>query len=61
MADLDTKFKLRETSGPLISMAVAKNVLLSNVFEMADREVEETTNCESRISFDAFLRLTGDR
>jgi len=44
MVDLDTKFKIREASGPLISMAVAKNILLSNVFEMADREVEETTS-----------------
>jgi hypothetical protein len=52
MIDLDSKFKIREASSQLFSIAVAKNILLSNVFEMAGREVEETPSCESTISFD---------
>jgi hypothetical protein len=50
MIDLDGKFKIREVSSQLVSIAVAKNILLSDVFEMAGREVEGTPSCESRIS-----------
>jgi hypothetical protein len=46
MVDIDTKFKIREVSSQLVSLAVAKNILLSNVFEMAGREVEGTPSCE---------------
>jgi len=49
MIDLD-KYKIREVSSQLVSIAVAKNILLSNVFEMAGREVEGTPSCESTIS-----------
>jgi hypothetical protein len=52
MVDIDTKFKIREVSSQLVSLAVAKNILLSNVFEMAGREVEGTPSCESSIPFD---------
>ena len=51
MIDLDTKLKIREVSSQLVSIAIAKNILLSNVFEMAGREVEGTPSCESTISF----------
>jgi hypothetical protein len=50
MIDLDGKFKIREVSSQLVSIAVAKNILLSDVFEMASREVEGTPSCESTIS-----------
>lgn len=50
MIDLDAKFKIREVSNQLVSIAVAKNILLPNVFEMAGREVEGTPSCESTIS-----------
>jgi hypothetical protein len=49
MVDLDAKFKIREVSNQLVSIAVAKNILLSNVFEMAGREVEGTPSCESTV------------
>lgn len=52
MIDLDAKFKTREVSSQLVSIAVAKNILLPNVFEMARREVEETPSCKSRVCFD---------
>jgi hypothetical protein len=48
MTDLD-KSKIREVSSQLVSIAVAKNILLSNVFEMAGREVEGTPSCQSTI------------
>lgn len=51
MIDLDSKFKTREVSSQLVSIAVAKNILLSNVFEIARREVEDSPSCES-IFFD---------
>lgn len=50
MIDLDAKFKIREASSQLVSIAVAKDILLHNVFEMAGREVEGTPSCESTIS-----------
>lgn len=61
MADLDTKFKIK-LSSQLVSIAIAKNILLPNVFEMADREVDVTPSCESTISFDIDrVGLTADQ
>ena len=48
MVDLDTKFKMK-VSSQLVSIAIAKSILLPNVFEMADREVDGTPSCESTI------------
>ena len=60
MIDLDTKFKMREVSSQLVSIAVAKNILLSNVFEMAGREVEGTPTCESTVpSIRRYVRTHG--
>ncbi|KAI0257140.1 Rho GTPase activation protein [Lactifluus subvellereus] len=42
MIDLGSKFKVEQLSSQLVSIAIAKNILLSNVFEMADREVDGT-------------------
>jgi hypothetical protein len=59
MVDLD-KFKIREVSSQLVSIAVAKNILLPNVFEMAGREVEGTPSCQSMISsVRAYVRTHG--
>ena len=52
MVDLDTKFKIRQASSQLVPIALAKNILLHNVFEMADREVDGTPSCESTNLFD---------
>jgi hypothetical protein len=62
MVDLDTKFKIRQASRQLVSIAVAKNTLLAHVFEMADREVDGTPSCKSTILLTAFIRgLTDDQ
>jgi len=59
MIDLD-KFKIREVSSQLVSIAVAKNILLSYVFEMAGREVEGTPSCQSTISsVEPYVRTHG--
>jgi hypothetical protein len=58
MVDLDTKFKIRQASRQLVSIAVAKNTLLAHVFEMADREVDGTPSCKSTISFDSLYSGT---
>lgn len=50
MIDLDVKSKTKQVSGQLVSIAVAKNNLLVNVIEMADREVDQTPSCESMTS-----------
>ncbi|KAF8274095.1 Rho GTPase activation protein [Lactarius quietus] len=41
MTDFDVKFKTKQVSGQLVSIAVAKDNLLINVIEMADREVDQ--------------------
>ena len=50
MIDLDVNFKTKQVSGQLVSIAVAKNNLLINVIEMADREVDQAPSCESMTS-----------
>ncbi|KAH9023755.1 Rho GTPase activation protein [Lactarius hengduanensis] len=42
MTDLDVMSKTKQVSGQLVSIAVAKDNLLVNVIEMADREVDQT-------------------
>ncbi|KAH9178719.1 Rho GTPase activation protein [Lactarius sanguifluus] len=42
MTDLDVKSKTKQVSGQLVSIAVARDNLLVNVIEMADREVDQT-------------------
>ena len=50
MSDLDVKFKTKQVSSHLVSIAVAKDNLLINVIEMADREVDQTPSGESMTS-----------
>ncbi|KAI0961569.1 hypothetical protein AcV7_000640 [Taiwanofungus camphoratus] len=42
MTDLESKLKLRNVSNHIISIAIAKNVLVDNIMELADREVDGT-------------------
>lgn len=49
MNDFEAKLRLKTISSQLMSLAVAKNVLIEQVFELADREVDETPSCESII------------
>jgi hypothetical protein len=49
MIDLGSKYKIEQLSDQLVSIAVARNTLLPNVFEMADREVDGMPSCECMI------------
>ena len=45
---LENKFKMQQVSVNLMAIAVAKGVLISNVLDLAKREVSESTrNCTS--------------
>jgi hypothetical protein len=46
MTDFENKLRLKTVSSQLMSIVVAKNVLLEQVFELADREVDGTPSCE---------------
>lgn len=61
MSDLDVKFQSKQVSGHLVSIAVAKNNLLINVIEMADREVDQTPSCESMTSSVNIHQLYGHK
>lgn len=45
MQDLDSTFKLQGATNDIISIAVAEDLLIKNVLELADREVDGLT-CE---------------
>jgi hypothetical protein len=47
MIDLEGKLRLKTISTQLMSIAIVKNVLIEQVFELADREVDGTPSCES--------------
>jgi hypothetical protein len=61
MSDLDVKLKTKQVSGHLVSIAVAKDNLLINVIEMANREVDQTPSCESMTSFVDVPRFYGHK
>jgi len=46
MTDFESKFGLKSLTTQLMSLAVAKNVLIEQVFELADREVDGTPSCK---------------
>ena len=52
MRDLETRLKTKNVNQNIMSIAIAKNVLLENIMELADREVDGTQTCEC----DAFVR-----
>lgn len=49
MQDLEYTLKLKGVSNDIISIAVAKDLLIENIMELADREVEVFT-CEYSMS-----------
>jgi hypothetical protein len=59
MIDLGLKYKIEQVSDQLVSIAVAKDILLSNVFEMADREVDGTPSSECTRPFDVYVVIHG--
>ena len=46
MVDFDRKLQLKSMYTHLISIAIAKNDLIEQIFEFADREVDGTPSCE---------------
>lgn len=48
MRELETRLKMKNVNNNIMSIAIAKNVLLENIMELADREVDGTLSCESR-------------
>ena len=48
---------MKNVNRDIMSIAIAKNALLDNIMELADREVDGTLTCKCRIVF-SLLRLT---
>ena len=46
MRELETRLKMKNVNNNIMSIAIAKNVLLENIMELADREVDGTLSCE---------------
>ena len=42
MRDLETRLKTKNVNQNIMSVAIAKNVLLENIMELSDREVDGT-------------------
>ena len=45
---LEQELKLQRLAEHILALAVMKNVLISNLFELAKREVDNTTSCRTR-------------
>jgi hypothetical protein len=45
MGDLESKMQLKTISTQLMSIAVAKNTLIEQIFAIADREVDGSPHC----------------
>lgn len=46
MSDFERRLQLRTISSQLMSVAIAKNVLVEHVKEYVDREVDGTPSCQ---------------
>jgi hypothetical protein len=46
MGDLENKMQLKTISTQLMSIAVAKNTLIEQIFAIADREVDGSPHCK---------------
>ena len=47
MTDFGDKLQLKTISTQFISIAVARNILIEQIFAVADREVDGTPHCKS--------------
>ena len=45
---LEQELKLQRLAEHILALPVMKNVLISNLFELAKREVDNTTSCRAR-------------
>lgn len=43
--DLEQELKLQRLAEHILALAVVRNVLMDNLFELAKREVDNTSNC----------------
>ena len=46
MQEFETRLKMKNVNQNIMSIAIAKNVLLENIMELADREVDGTLTCK---------------
>ena len=46
MQEFETRLKMKNVNHNIMSIAIAKNVLLENIMELADREVDGTLTCK---------------
>ena len=46
MRELESRLKMKNVNQNIMSIAIAKNALLDNIMELADREVDGTLTCE---------------
>ena len=45
LSDLESELKIGHVAEHMLALAVARNVLLRDLFELADREVDEASSC----------------
>lgn len=43
---MDTKLEIKNVADHIIAIANAKNVLIQNIMDLADREVDGTPQCQ---------------
>ena len=48
MRELEARLKMKNVNRDIMSIAIAKNVLLDNIMELADREVDGTLTCKCK-------------
>ena len=46
MRELETRLKMKNVNHNIMSVAIAKNILLEDIMALADREVDGTLTCE---------------
>ena len=50
MRELEGRLKTKNVNQNIMSIAIAKNVLLENIMELADKEVDGTLTCKTSSS-----------
>ena len=59
ISDLDTKLEVKNVSEHVIAVAKAKNCLVKNIMELADREVDGTPQCLCLLPLDVPIAYDG--
>ena len=59
VSDLDSKLEIKNISDHVISIAKARNILMKDILELADREVDGTPQCTFYVTpLSLLLQLT---